>query len=167
VHLKTGAVQTEPPQEVLAELANDDDFEAEQIEEGKEQGDNEDKEVELDEALEAEAEDYFPSGSRPASSSSRPASGSAPPRFRRIVLGAGNVMPLRIQQRFSDSPSEPVLELRLGANGRPASPLAAPGAPPMPLVPPELEPVAAVLQPGELSEVVGTDAGMQILLRVS
>lgn len=175
VHLKTGQVQTEPPPEVLAELANDvdvDDCIPEEGEEGREEEERDDLEA-------AELEDYFPSGSRPGSA----AQSSGPPRFRRIILGNGNAMPLRmardlltalredatlfdqLQQRFSDLPSEPVLQLHPGANGRPVSP--APGAPPPPLVPPELEAAAAALQLGELSEVLGTDSGMQILLRVS
>jgi hypothetical protein len=71
-----------------------------------------------------------------------------------------------VQQRFSDVPSEPVLELRPGAHGRPASPLATPGAKPPPVLPQDLEEVARELRPGELSDVIGTSTGMQILLRV-
>lgn len=87
------------------------------------------------------------------------------PLYRRILLGAHTEVPLRmardileairedvdifqeVQQRFSDLPDEALLSLEddLGE---------------------ELEAVALAMQPGELSEVLGTEAGMQILLRV-
>ncbi|CAJ1363744.1 unnamed protein product [Effrenium voratum] len=86
------------------------------------------------------------------------------PLFRRILLAKAEV-PLRmardileairedvnifeqVQQRFSDTPDEPLLGLEddLGE---------------------ELEAVAQAMQPGEVSDVLGTEAGMQILLRV-
>jgi len=181
VHLKTGEVLTEPPPEVLNELAKDADVndflpeDPDQGAAGRELDElEEDEDDELDDAEAAEADDYFPSANSPS---------SGPPRFRRIVLGKGNVMPLRmardlltalredpslfdqLQQRFSDTPSEPVMEFHPGANGRPVSP--SPGAPPPPVLPQNLEAVAEAMQPGEFSDVVGTDSGMQILLRVS
>mmetsp|Transcript_63407 Transcript_63407/g.100839 ORF Transcript_63407/g.100839 Transcript_63407/m.100839 type:complete len:259 (+) Transcript_63407:58-834(+) len=87
------------------------------------------------------------------------------PLYRRILLGAHTEVPLRmardileairedveifqeVQQRFSDLPDEALLSLEddLGE---------------------ELEAVALAMQPGEVSEVLGTEAGMQILLRV-
>merc|ERR1712146_845180 len=92
VHLKTGLVQTEAPPEVLAELASDDDADRDNTIEHwrEEKAEKEAEEDALDET--AERDDYFPSDSGPAS----PASSSGPPRFRRIVLGTGNVMPLRM-----------------------------------------------------------------------
>lgn len=87
------------------------------------------------------------------------------PKYRRILLGAKTEVPLRmardileairedvgifeqVQQRFSDLPDEALLSLEddLGE---------------------ELEAVALSMRPGEVSEVLGTEAGMQILLRV-
>lgn len=184
VNMTTGREQTEAPPEVLAELSRDG--------EGGKTGAAETapEDAEGDAALEAaEREDYFPSGAdaddRSGSAAPTPRRSPSAPRFRRIILGSSNEMPLRmardilsalreepglfgeIQQRFSDSPSEPVLELHPEADGRPASPPALPGAPPPPRLPKELARVARALRPGQLSEVIGTDSGMQILLRVS
>lgn len=197
VHLTTGHVQSEPPQEVLAELSRDS--------EGDEAGEaaaappepgpaaEQRRPEEDDEALEAaEREDYFPSGvdavddeDRIGSNAPTPRQSPSAPRFRRIILGSSNEMPLRmardilfalredpglfgeIQQRFSDAPSEPVLELNPEAGSRPASPLACPGAPPPPRLPKELTAAARALRVGQLSEVIGTDCGMQILMRVA
>jgi len=107
-----------------------------------------------DELEAAEQDDYFPSDLDDAPD---------PQCFRRIVLGTGNAMPLKmardilsalredislfdsVQQRFSDLPKEPALEV----------------------LPPELEEVGRMLEPGELSEVIGTKSGMHILLRIS
>lgn len=162
VHMETGCVQKEPPPEVLAELASDD-------EDGG-VGQHTHVEQEMDEELEPQEEDVFePSGIDMPS----------PPCFRRIVLGSRNEMPLRmardilaalredtslfdsIQQRFSDIPSEDALELPSsdGTSGDSGTSAA--------LVPLEMEAVARVLQPGEMSDVVGTSSGMQILLRIS
>ncbi|CAE7215882.1 unnamed protein product [Symbiodinium pilosum] len=87
------------------------------------------------------------------------------PVFRRIILGAKAEVPLRmardildavredvglfqqVQERFSDSPEESFLRLDDGLEE-------------------ELVTVALSMQPGEVSEVLGTEAGMQILLRV-
>lgn len=88
-------------------------------------------------------------------------------RFQRIVLGARCDVPLKmardilealredhsiftqVQQRFSDAPDEPVLGLGDGGLGE------------------ELQDTALALAVGEISDVVGTEAGMHILLRVS
>lgn len=193
VHVKTGHVQNEPPQEVLVELSRDADGndDAEQAASAP-PAPQETNEEDEDAALEAaEREDFFPNTAedeaRSRSSSAAPTPRRSPcaSRFQRIILGSCNEMPLRmardilkvlredpalfseIQQRFSDSPSEPVLELHPDAGSRPRSPLACPGAPPPPLLPKELTAVARGLKPGQLSEVIGTDSGMQILLRVS
>jgi len=106
-----------------------------------------------------------PDSGRPRSSSSRRA---ASPRFQRIILGAKCEMPLKmardilealqedvsifaeVQEHFSDAPHEP--ELSLGEGGGLGE---------------ELEELAVKLQPGEISDVVATEVGMQILLRVS
>eukprot|EP00913_Durusdinium_trenchii_P009913 g9304.t1 len=87
------------------------------------------------------------------------------PLYRRILLGAKTEVPLRmardileairedpsifeqLQGRFSDLPEESLLSLEDGLGE-------------------ELEAVALQMQPGEVSEVLGTEAGMQILLRV-
>lgn len=112
------------------------------------------KEAEEDELEAAEQDDYFPSDLDDAPD---------PQCFRRIVLGTGNAMPLKmardilsalsedislfdsVQQRFSDLPKEPALEM----------------------LPPELEEAGSMLEPGELSKVIGTKSGMHILLRIS
>lgn len=152
VNVETGRAQKEPPPEVLQEL-----------------------EVES----EAEEEARRPSsGNRPGSGSrrgdsSRPGSsgGSQPAacrgdaKFRRILLGKGQDLPLRMardihmaikedssffdlaQERYSDAPKGEV-PFDLEA------------------LPEELEAVASALGPGEISGVIGTEAGMQILLRV-
>jgi len=87
------------------------------------------------------------------------------PSFRRIVLGNHNETPLmmardilaalrddaslfdQIQSRFSDTAAEPALELTA--------------------LPKELVEVAAGLAPQELSDVLATEFGMQMILRVS
>jgi len=160
-------MQREPPEEVLRELASDTD-----------DSDGQHMKIEQDERedeLEMQKEDVLEASTLQA---------SGLPRFRRILLGACNEMPLRmardilaalredislfdqIQQRFSDVPLEPVLELDSALDGQASSSSAASGAPP-PRVPPDMEAVASALQPGEVSEVIGTSSGMQILLRVS
>lgn len=169
VNVETGRAQKDPPEEVLQELGMD---------EGEEQ--------EL-EAPSSGREDAA-SGSRSASRSgsrcgsrpgtatrgsgagSRPGSqGSTapaePPKFRRILLGNGYDMPLAmardihaalledvsmfdlVQQRFSDAEKDGSL---MDLDG----------------LPEELESVALALAPGRVSGVIGTEAGMQILLRV-
>lgn len=156
LHLDTGIVESIPPEEVLVEL----------------------------EMQEPEDDTSRPSSrSRPQSSRSRPQSGrssrdggsatAAPkaevavlerPSFKRIVLGNGHEMPLAMARdihaalredasifdaarlRFSDNPNEPALEI----SG----------------LPEELGDVASALALGEFSRVIGTEAGMQIVLRV-
>jgi len=161
VHMETGCVQREPPSEVLAELASD-------TEDG-DVGQHTQAEQDMDEELELQEDAFETSGMNTL----------GPPCFRRIVLGSRNEMPLRmsrdilaalredtslfdsIQQRFSDIPSEAALELP-SSDGTSADSGTTPS-----LVPLEMEAVARVLQPGELSDVVGTSSGIQILLRVS
>lgn len=103
-----------------------------------------------------------PHGSRPES----PAVES--PRFQRILLGAGSEVPLKmardilevlredasifpeVQKRFSERKEEP--DLRLGEEGGLGE---------------ELQSEACLLAPGELSDILATEAGMQILIRVA
>lgn len=137
VHVVTGTVQDEPPEEVLRELA---------AEEHKVQKQDEaDLEGNCD--LESQCSSQSPS-------------------FRRILLGRHHDMPLKmardillalrddpsmfdvVQSRFSDNAAEPALE---------------PGV----SLPEELMEAAAGLACHEISEVIGTESGMQILLRVA
>lgn len=87
------------------------------------------------------------------------------PLFRRIMLGAKREVPLKmardildaikedvsifedLQKRFSDAPDEPALSLQEGLGE-------------------EIEELAMCLQPGEVSEVIGTEDGIQIIIRV-
>lgn len=108
-------------------------------------------------------------GSRPGTSGSRgvrPSSPPCPAKFQRILLGNRQDLPLamardihaalvedsdlfeQLRERFSDAPLDEGL---LDLDG----------------LYDELETVAAALAPGQLSDVIATEAGMQILLRVS
>eukprot|EP00931_Biecheleriopsis_adriatica_P109156 TRINITY_DN83411_c0_g1_i1.p1 TRINITY_DN83411_c0_g1~~TRINITY_DN83411_c0_g1_i1.p1 ORF type:complete len:312 (-),score=73.10 TRINITY_DN83411_c0_g1_i1:25-921(-) len=87
------------------------------------------------------------------------------PLFQRILLGKNTEAPLRmardileairedisifneVQERFSEAPDEPIIGLGDGLGE-------------------ELEDVILALKPGELSDVLATEAGMQILLRI-
>lgn len=89
------------------------------------------------------------------------------PQFRRIILGHSREMPLamardilaalredeslfgEVQRRFSDGPAHET-NLEFGGD-----------------LPEELESAAAALRAGEFSNVIGTEAGMQILQRVA
>jgi len=179
VNVETGRAQKEPPQEVLQELDLDEE------EAGEAQDDINSGAVADSPPASKGRSSSRPgssrggghSGSRPGtgrrSSGSRPGSsaGSPPavpkevPKFRRILLGNSQDLPLRMardiqnaikedvsffdvaQKRFSDAPEEET----------PSS---------LDALPEELEAVAIALAPGELSGVIGTDAGMQIVLRV-
>mmetsp|Transcript_22283 Transcript_22283/g.39246 ORF Transcript_22283/g.39246 Transcript_22283/m.39246 type:complete len:274 (-) Transcript_22283:42-863(-) len=160
VHMETGKAQWEPPQEVLAELAGEEA-------EGEESREQQDEEGGMSQR------------STRSHHSSRPGSASkgrvelaplASPHFRRIVLGSKSELPLRmardilealredpsifeqVQRRFSEVPNENALEMsKEGAGG----------------LPEELDSVAVTLRCGEISDVIATEAGMQILLRVS
>jgi len=101
-----------------------------------------------------------------AKDSDKASDGTSSPRFRRIVLGARCETPLKmardilevlqedptmfsqVQQHFSDVPDESILGLGGGISD-------------------EVEEAVLQLQPGQLSEVMGIEDGMQILLRVS
>jgi len=178
LNLETGHVQRDPPPEVLADLALDED--GHQMSDAEERPEEPTTQRSRSCQAEAEAEEELEDPDIVVSTMDTP----SPPCFRRIILGAKNDMPLRmardmwsalredtslfemIQQRFSDIPSESVLELRSDPNREPWSSAAASGTP-LPPLPAELEVFASVLEPGELSEVIGTASGMQILLRVS
>lgn len=87
------------------------------------------------------------------------------PLFRRIILGAKTEVPLKmardildaikedvsifeeLQKSFSDAPDEPALSLQEGLGE-------------------EMEELAMSLRPGEVSEVIGTEDGIQIIIRV-
>jgi hypothetical protein len=190
VHLSSGRVQTEPPQEVLEELAcdpdGDDDEDDDDVGEmaGNESAYCNETEDDLGSTM-LETDNGNRTSSCISSSATTPRRCESPRRFRRIILGSHNDIRLtmardildalhedtslfgEVQQRFSDVPSEPFLELRPGAHGRPASPIATPGAKPLPLLPQCLEGPAQNLALGELSDVICTDVGMQIILRVS
>jgi len=149
VNTETGIPQAEPPQEVLAEL----ELEEEEAAAAQPGGD-----ADKDRARGLRSS----GGSRPGTGST--ACGETSPRFRRIVLGNKHEVPLTMardilaalredatifdaaRSRFSDLPAEPTMKF----SG----------------LPEELEGVAASMSPGQLSDVIGTEAGMQILLRV-
>jgi len=132
-----GRVEVEPPREVLDEL---------QIDSGP-RGDE-------------DADDPLGERSLPQEEEAEES-----PLFRRIVLGAKAEVPLRmardildavredcglfeeVQKRFSDMPEETFLRIEDDMDE-------------------ELAAVASSMQPGEVSDVLGTEAGMQILLRV-
>lgn len=159
VNVETGRAQREPPREVLEELG---------MGEEEEEGEGGDAGAEESDAPTTER------GARSGGSSSRPATGSSGTRpasapcaakFQRILLGNGRDLPLamardilaalredatlfdEVRRRFSDTPRD---ETPVELDG----------------LPEELEGVAAALAPGEISGVIGTEAGMQILLRV-
>lgn len=140
VDTTTGHTRTDPPKEVLFALEIDHD--GQEVTEGAEEV------VAIQET-------------------SSPAVNETPtsPRFRRIVLGSRHDVPLKmardlleavreditifeqLQKRFSEFPSEPIF---------PSARLSE-----------AVENAARELNPGEISDVISTDAGMQILLRVS
>mmetsp|Transcript_60372 Transcript_60372/g.124931 ORF Transcript_60372/g.124931 Transcript_60372/m.124931 type:complete len:293 (+) Transcript_60372:47-925(+) len=137
-----GRVEVEPPQEVLDELHIDDGSPTAAHLEATEPPEHE--------ACSEERDAQEDDGS---------------PVFRRIILGAKAEVPLRmardildavredlglfeqVQERFSESPEESCFRLDDSLDE-------------------ELATVALSMQPGEVSEVLGTEAGMQILLRV-
>lgn len=178
--LETGHVQRDPPPEVLAELALDTDEGGDQHSGAEETQEEPTSQRSRSCWAKAEDEEELEDPDIVDSTVDMP----SPPCFRRIILGAKNDMPLRmardiwsalredtslfetIQQRFSDVPSESVLELCSAPTGEPSSSATASGTP-LPPLPAELEVFASVLEPGDLSEVIGTPSGMQILLRVS
>lgn len=162
VNVETGRAQKEPPQEVLQELEMDDE------ENASGGGTTEDKQQPGSRSSPSRqgSKSRGGDGSRPGSSSgAHPASAKEEPKFRRILLGNGQDLPLRMardiqgaikedltffdmaKKRYCDAPKD---EAAFDVEG----------------LPEELEAVAAALTPGELSGVVGTDAGMQIVLRV-
>lgn len=170
VNLETGRAQKEPPPEVLQELemdpeeaeGNDADGDAAEDVAGGQQ---------LDSRPGSRGSGSRPGTGRRSSRSGSGDTGSPPaaaealeaPKFRRILLGNSQDLPLKMardiqsaikeditffdlaQKRYSDAPRE---EFDFEA------------------CPEELEAVAAALSPGEISGVVGTDLGMQIVLRV-
>jgi hypothetical protein len=144
VNVETGRAQSEPPQEVLAELDMEDN-------DGRSRG----------------GHDRPGSGrDKPATTpdESTPQSAESDAQFSRILLGPDRGMPLAMardilaairedatifdmaRKRFSDVPAETNFGLQA--------------------VPDELQGVAVTLGPGEFSGVIGTEVGMQILLRV-
>jgi len=170
VNVETGRAQKEPPAEVLQELEMDEE---EPTSDGG-------RSAKVEESKSRRSRPGSRSSSRPGTASrrgdgSRPGSssggGSQPvalreaPKFRRILLGNSQDLPLRMardihgaikedlsffdmaKKRYCDAPKE---EVAFDMEG----------------LPEELEAVAAALSPGEISGVVGTDMGMQIVLRV-
>lgn len=189
VNVETGRAQREPPQEVLDDLGMD--------EEGSAEEDPELAEQESAGLRASGSGSTWRGGggsgggsrptssghrrSRPGSSGSRGArgahneasSGSArdsssgfDAKFQRILLGNSRDVPLamcrdilaalredvelfdEVRRRFSDAPQE---EKPVDLDG----------------LTEELAAVAMALSPGEVSDVIGTEAGMQILLRVA
>lgn len=154
VDTTSGAIQTEPPQEVLFALDMDED--------------GDDLPPPADEVADP-GRRIDPNGTGGGSSTvagdDETDGGNDEPQFRRIVLGAQHDTPLRmardlleavredksifseLQRHFSDFPSESLLSLDT--------------------LPQCLELSAAMLDPGDVSDVLATESGMQILLRVA
>eukprot|EP00928_Gymnodinium_smaydae_P043053 TRINITY_DN28933_c0_g1_i1.p1 TRINITY_DN28933_c0_g1~~TRINITY_DN28933_c0_g1_i1.p1 ORF type:complete len:228 (+),score=78.53 TRINITY_DN28933_c0_g1_i1:78-686(+) len=164
VNLLTGAAQSNPPPEVLEELGMDEE-EKEAAEASRAPGAKA-----LSPIASARARgDADAAGSGIAgagASAARPPSveSDSAARFRRIVLGCGRDLPLAmardilaalredssifdvVSKRFSERPAEQELDFEH--------------------LPEELRSIAAVLGTGDVSDVIGTDSGMQILMRV-
>lgn len=139
VNTKTGHSTTTPPREVLFALDLDLDSQR-----GTDSATEDVASQDMNELLVSEA---------PKS-----------PRFRRIVLGSSHDMPLRmardlldvvredaslfveLQHRYSEFPSESILSLGDLSEA--------------------IKDTTLQLEPGDISDVMGTDDGMQILLRV-
>lgn len=173
VHMETGQAQWEPPPEVLAELATEESDDENAHEVRDQDGCTSHRSGSGKQSDRDGCTSHRSSSSRPGSASKGGRQALAPlasPTFRRIVLGPKSELPLRmardilaalredpsifdeVQRRFSEVPKEPLLELsKAGASG----------------LPEELDSIAVALRCGELSEVIGTEAGMQILLRVA
>lgn len=163
VDTASGAVHTEPPEEVLAALDMDED------------GGDLYPQDDADGPGADAADPSTPRGSSAGASATRTdtknaaevdaAEANPEPQFRRIVLGSSHDTPLKmardlleaiqedrsifseLQRHFSDFPSESSLTLDT--------------------LPECLEMQAALLDPGDVSGVLATETGMQILLRVS
>lgn len=157
VNVETGRTQMEPPQEVIDQI----DLEGDGLE-----------------AEEGDGGSTTAEGDRPSSSggdSSRARTAETNPQFRRIVLGSSCEVPLKmardilhalredasifdtLQARFSDNNEEACFGLGLDSDSDH-------GVQPLPA---DLQNVAMSLRVGEFSDVIGTEAGMQILLRVA
>lgn len=162
VNVETGRAQKDPPPEVLQELDMDGD------EQGEDEATSPAPRSSSSRSRPGTGRQASATGSRPGSSrdnSQPPEVSGEPARFRRILLGSGQEMPLRMardihaaikedssffelaQQRFSDAPKGEVPFL-------------------LDALPEELTDPAVKLAAGEISDVIGTDAGMQIIMRV-
>lgn len=178
VNVETGRAQKEPPQEVLQELEMDSEEEAEMNDGGHGAA-----------AEEAASGSRPGSASRPGSKGSRPGSasrradGSRPgssggsqsaapreqpkfePKFRRILLGNSQDLPLTMARDIQNALKEDGSFFDMAKKRYCDAPQ---GEAPFDFegLPEELEGIAAALAPGEISGVIGTDVGMQIVLRI-
>lgn len=151
VNLDTGISQEEPPEEVLRELAAEDDTEDQEMNQ-------------TGTASTRSCEDMAQTASTMNQTTSSHVS-SQELSFRRILLGERCEVPLmmardilaalredaslfdEVQKRFSDNAEEPPLQLGID-------------------LPEDLEEAATGLGYNEISDVIATPSGMQILLRV-
>lgn len=162
----TGQVEVQPPTEVLDALdldAEGGDTGGADPAEGDAMPDAGQQEA-ADEATTLGAASTAATSADEGEASAASAPGEA--YFRRIILGAKTDMPLRmardihealvedpslfveVQRRFSDAPGEKLVSIGDGLGE-------------------ELEAVAMGLRPGQVSDVIATDIGVQILLRVT
>lgn len=173
VNVETGRAQKEPPQEVLQELEMDSEEEAQMSDGGHG--------ATAEEAASGSCRASRPGsgkGSRPGSASrradgSRPGSsgGSQPAasmehfRFRRILLGNSQDLPLAMARDIQKAITEDASFFDMAKKRYCDAPK---GEAPFDFegLPEELEGDAAALAPGEISGVIGTDVGMQIVLRI-
>jgi len=170
VNVESGRAHREPPEEVLAELGLGSD--AEEGERSAEDGSDGATDPGFRQtggscSSRAGGGDNGVGGrSRPSTGAGSPATTMQQPKFRRILLGNSREMPLAmardiraalvedsslfdaVRQRFSDAPQD---EGPLDFDS----------------LPDDLDSAVLALAPGEVSDVLGTDSGIQILLRIS
>mmetsp|Transcript_6254 Transcript_6254/g.17916 ORF Transcript_6254/g.17916 Transcript_6254/m.17916 type:complete len:299 (-) Transcript_6254:138-1034(-) len=161
VNVETGRAQREPPQEVLEELGMDNDEDGD----GGDGGDGEDQDF----------NQTTTSGGGRSIRDSRPGTGGSggspsttesPAKFQRIVLGSRNETPLAMARDIRAALVEDV-SLFDAVRQRFSDVLSDEGPWDLDGLPEELDGIASALAPGEVSQVIGTDSGMQILLRIS
>lgn len=163
VDVATGRSQTEPPKEVL--FALDVPPEGDDAEHMFLQND-EDPEIDGDEEVHEPVKTLVMDSSAAVEEEASSGQGQASPRFRRVVLtDKGSGVPLmmardilvalredaslfaQVQSRFSEYPAEPVFRMHEG-------------------LPEAVVTAAMELKPGQISDVISTETGAQIVLRI-
>jgi len=159
--LSTGRAQAKPPQEVLTELGLEADYE--------EEGELEEEEEDVSGNSRPRRRRGCARGHPPGEGMGKSGGGGSPPQsplFRRVVLGSGCEVPITmardildalredaelfedVQLRFSDYPAEVPFQLGGG-------------------LPEAVQSAALELRVEEVSDIISTDAGVQILKRVA